>query len=321
MPSSSLDRHCQGGIARRGGREEGQCSFFRGTGRRLLVERERERRREGAYRTSGKRRESYSWLRGSHIGERERRRAFKSARTHIEIKRTRARPRVFFRSQFRETSSNSEVHRGFYPAESAMGSRGDVNARGECGEGERSGHQQHEDHLFLVLLQESPRPLRMTVSARIHLRTRDLSANRLVTPEKRRCGRESDITMHQNSPHLIGASSRDDILMIGQSYIFIAPVDIRGLNLRSDRGPLRGSPFQLVADFSEEPAKAGFDVGSSDVIHISGVPLFTDKRISLDEEEGEQESLQFEQQTGRFLRRKAGRLEHDSCVGRKLIIQ
>jgi len=33
--------------------------------------------------------------------------------------------------------------------------------------------------------------------------------------------------------------------------------------------------------------------------------LFTDKRISLDEEEGEQESLQFEQQTGKFLRRKA----------------
>ena len=93
-------------------------------------------------------------------------------------------------------------------------------------------------------------------------------------------GRQSDITVHQLST-IVQRPPREMIPIIGQSIFrreindvklvtrlfvhlrrdrieitvgTIAPVDIRGSNLRLIQGPCR-SPFQFVADFSEPPAR------------------------------------------------------------------
>ncbi|TGZ51271.1 hypothetical protein DBV15_07782 [Temnothorax longispinosus] len=89
------------------------------------------------------------------------RRAFKSARTHRD-KRTRT--TVFFHLVPRTSRDRNA------PRLLSSGKRNGIPRRRQCQE--RSN--------------ESPRLLRMTVSARIHLRTRDLSANRLVAPKKKK---------------------------------------------------------------------------------------------------------------------------------------
>ncbi|KYQ48277.1 hypothetical protein ALC60_12605 [Trachymyrmex zeteki] len=192
------------------GREEGQCSFFRGTGRRLLVLQHRYRGGEcpkaakggccflGTGRSPGRTGSGDCVVISLHL------RLFgpTSGRRKGE-KRSESAGDGAYRTSGKRRKWYREKERNIIVVRASVGARCPIRAHSgwlcgshigerECGEGERSGHQQHEDHLFLVLVLESPRT--------------------------------------------------------------IAPVDIRGSNLRLIQGPCR-SPFQLVADFSEPPAR------------------------------------------------------------------
>ncbi|EZA52737.1 hypothetical protein X777_07118 [Ooceraea biroi] len=279
MPSPSLDRPCQGGIAAILAMDSPDASVVPEKERNIIVVRA----------SVGARCPIRDTIRASFAdlcigGERESESAPRRVRTHACThgdKYVRRRMIVFFPPGSANLPRDGDGPRFSVFCE-RMGSRGDVNASNVCGEGERYGHHQHEGHLFLVLLQGSPRLLRLTVSARIHLRTRDLAANSTllldVAPKAPnvRHGRQSDITAHQKSAHCrrrpsetilvipgrsilrreaavsqLGSSTRVVIVVTANDRARRYPRD-QPIGLRSSDDPRRSS-LRLVADSPEEP--------------------------------------------------------------------